>query len=53
FKSQKDLEDTLSKAAEKGDGTKWAFQTFKEVKDQVEREWNERRSQRNFRKQAP
>ncbi|CAG8578393.1 10041_t:CDS:2 [Rhizophagus irregularis] len=29
-KSQKDLEDTLSKAAEKGDGTKWASQTFKE-----------------------
>ncbi|RGB35311.1 hypothetical protein C1646_667839 [Rhizophagus diaphanus] len=26
----------------KGDGTKWAFQTFKEVQDQVEQEWKER-----------
>lgn len=46
------LGDILSKAAEKGDGTKWTFRTFKEVKDQVERERNERRSQRNLRKQA-
>ncbi|PKK62707.1 hypothetical protein RhiirC2_870063 [Rhizophagus irregularis] len=35
-KSQKDLEDTLSNAAEKGDGTKWTFCTFREVKDQVD-----------------
>ncbi|CAB5385550.1 unnamed protein product [Rhizophagus irregularis] len=33
---KKDLEDTLSNAAEKGDGTKWTFCTFREVKDQVD-----------------
>ncbi|GBC32606.1 uncharacterized protein OCT59_006959 [Rhizophagus irregularis] len=32
FKSQKDLEDTLVTATEKGDPTKWPFRTFKEVK---------------------
>ncbi|CAB4413881.1 unnamed protein product [Rhizophagus irregularis] len=31
YKSQKDLEETLSKAAEKQDGTKWAFRTFRSV----------------------
>ncbi|UZO24838.1 uncharacterized protein OCT59_017132 [Rhizophagus irregularis] len=30
------MEDTLSNAAEKGDGTKWTFYTFSGVKDQVD-----------------
>ncbi|PKC11496.1 hypothetical protein RhiirA5_413018 [Rhizophagus irregularis] len=35
-RAKKDLEETLLKAAEKRDGTKWAFRSFREVRDQPE-----------------
>ncbi|CAB4388365.1 unnamed protein product [Rhizophagus irregularis] len=34
FKSQKDLEDTLVTATEKGDPTKWPFRTFRRSRSQ-------------------
>ncbi|CAG8774044.1 3235_t:CDS:1, partial [Rhizophagus irregularis] len=40
------------KAAEKGDGIKWTFQTFREVRDQVEQEQKERRGNQQCKKQA-
>jgi hypothetical protein len=52
YKSQKDLETTLTAAAQKGEATKWSFRTFKEVKDNFEKSREERKSSRNKRKEA-
>ncbi|CAB4393675.1 uncharacterized protein OCT59_026721 [Rhizophagus irregularis] len=38
FKSQKDLEETLVSLTRKGESTKWSFRSFKEVKEQLEKE---------------